>query len=72
MEQIRTKEKYQVRQIKQEENNQSENITTSPNNRASLLGENRLSSIKQVLQTNSKDIEEHIKDVNEMKRALGI
>ena len=72
MEQIRTKEKYQVRQIKQEENNQSENKTTSPNNRASLLGENRLSSIKQVLQTNSKDIEEHIKDVNEMKRALGI
>ena len=72
MEQIRTKEKYQVRQIKQEENNQSENKTTSPNNRASLLGENRLSTIKQVLQTNSKDIEEHIKDVNEMKRALGI
>ena len=72
MEQIRTKEKYQVRQIKLEENNQSENKTTSPNNRASLLGENRLSSIKQVLQTNSKDIEEHIKDVNEMKRALGI
>ena len=72
MEQIRTKEKYQVRQIKQEENNQSENKNTSPNNRASLLGENRLSSIKQVLQTNSKDIEEHIKDVNEMKRALGI
>ena len=44
----------------------------SPNNRASLHEENRLSSIKQVLQTNSKDIEEHIRDANEMKRALGI
>ena len=72
MEQIRTKEKYQVRQIKQEESNKSDNASNSPNNRVPLLGENRLSSIKQVLQTNSKDIEEQIKDVNEMKRALGI
>ena len=73
MEQIRTKEKYQVRQIKQgEDNNKGENGCNSPNNRASLLGENKLSNIKQVLQTNSKDIEEHIKDVNEMKHVLGI
>ena len=73
MEQIKTKEKYQVRQIKQgEENIKGENGSYSPKERASLLGENRLTNIKQVLQTNSKDIEQHIKDVNEMKHVLGI
>ena len=73
MEQIRTKEKYQVRQIKQgEETSKVENGSYSPNGGISLLGENRLSSIKQVLQTNSKDIQQVIKDINEVKRTLGI
>jgi len=72
MEQIRTKEKYQVRQIKQgEETSNIENGNYSPNT-GSFFGENRLSSVKQVLQTNSKDIEQIIKDVNEVKRTLGM
>ena len=53
MEQIRTKEKYQIRQIKQgDETSNGEDSSYSPSNRTSLLGENKLSSIKQVLQTN--------------------
>jgi hypothetical protein len=73
MEQLRTKEKYQVRQIKQgEETSKGEEASYSPSNRTSLLGENKLSSIKQVLQTNSKDIQQIVKDVNEVKRTLGM
>ena len=73
MDQIRTKEKYQVRQIKQgEETVQGEDGIYSPNKGTTLLGENRLSNVKQVLQTNSKDIQQSIKDINEMKRTLGI
>ena len=74
MEQIRTKEKYQVRQIRQSHETSSiETGSYSPhNNEGSLLGENRLSSIKQVLQINSKDIQQTIKDVNDAKRNLGI
>ena len=73
MDQIRTKEKYQVRQIKQgEETSQGEDGIYSPNKGTTLLGENRLSNVKQVLQTNSKDIQQSIKDINEMKRTLGI
>ena len=71
MEQLRTKEKYQVGQIKQNvDTSMIEKGSYSPGN--SLLGENRLSSIKQVLQTNSKDIQQIVKDVNEVKRTLGI
>ena len=73
MEQIRTKEKYQVRQIRQShETTRTETGTYSPYNGDSLSGENRLSSIKQVLQINSKDIQRIIKDVNDAKRSLGM
>merc|ERR1712226_309825 len=64
MEQIRTKEKYQMRHIKVvEESINGENGKYSPNNQASH-GENRFTNIKQALQTNGKEIEQNIKDVN--------
>ena len=74
MEQIRTKEKYQVRQITQShETARAESGSCSPYNGGdSLSGDNQMSSIKQILQANSKDIQQIIKDVNDAKCNLGL
>ena len=75
MEQIRTKEKYQVRQIRESrEHLSTDGGSFSPYHSGSLdiFGENRLSSIKDVLQVNSKDILQIINNINSAKRDLGI
>ena len=73
MEQIRTKEKYQVRQIRESREHLSTDGGSSYHGGSlDMFGENRLSSIKDVLQVNSKDILQIINNINSAKRDLGI
>ena len=67
MEQVRTKEKYQVHQIRQSSENA---VADCPHKHQFTYGENRMSSIKEVLQSNSKDIQQLVKQVNNAKRDL--
>ena len=73
MEQIRTKEKYQVRQIRESrEHLATDGGSSYHGGSLDMFGENRLSSIKDVLQVNSQDILQIINNINSVKRDLGI
>ncbi|TRY78269.1 hypothetical protein TCAL_10646 [Tigriopus californicus] len=72
MEQIRSKEKYQLRQIEQERQNDDFCKRNYHRNSGRGLEDNQLSSVKDVLHRDSKDIDALVKILKNAKRDLDL
>ena len=68
MEQIRAKERYQMRQIKQSQCNLDERQSTT----SRQMGQNQISSMKEALRSDGDQIADLVKKLNAVKKDLAV
>ena len=70
MTQIKAKEKYQLRQIRESEDKARQGHPATAGNKQLALSHKQLQSIKEVLQANSQDLADIVKQLNGAKKDL--